>query len=246
MEEQPSFLSRFVDRYSRAISPRSEYKLYVDNRVQASSSSGFRNSRAALIDDLIDQSPSRITYSHALLSEQIVNLALQPLVCRYGYCAELSPQSLEHGNGQKGVDLLILDRRHKIMLGVDVKLGATSPELLHNGGGWLDNLKSPYVNLTLGNWQVKAKDPQIVNVKDWLSHSVIENISRSGQIPQLSEFRQFVCLRLHASLVNLLNRTEHPYHGIPDDDIPTNRVDYHVFINKLNKTIELFQRLCPC
>ena len=153
----------------------------------------------------------------------------------------MAPQSLEHGVGQRGVDLLILNREHKIMLGIDVKLKTSNLKYNRNGGRWLNNLKAPFINLTLGNWPVKAKDPQINNIKNWLNYSVLSNIPENGKIPQLNDFRSFVVTRINNSLQLQLENCQK--HNFPPGTSPFTRQDYIVYKQKLNGLVEIFSAI---
>jgi hypothetical protein len=189
----------------------------------------------------LEKNPDKIIFSHALLSEYITVLALEPLLKPYSYQIDLAPQSLEHGVGQKGVDLLILNQEHKIMLGIDVKLETSKYRFNRNGGRWLNHLKSPYINLTLGNWLVKGKDPQVNNIKNWLTYSVLSNIPETGKIPQLNDFRSFVVTRIKNSLQFQQENCQN--HNFPPDILPLARQDYLVYKQKLKGLIAIFSSL---
>jgi len=169
----------------------------------------FQQSRVEQIEKLLLGNFKEIRMSHALLSEFVVVLAIDPLLCSYSYTVDMAAQSIERGDGdQRGVDLLVVDRQKKIMMGIDVKLGRNRDKnrLNRNGGEWLDNLTAPFIKLTLGNWSVKVKDKNVDDVKKWLMYCVLPNINEGGKIPGLDSLRCFLVVRIKNSLANQLER----------------------------------------
>lgn len=172
----------------------------------------------------------------------MVALSLEPLLSPYHYSIDLAPQSIEHGKGQRGVDLLILNPHRHIMMGIDVKLKANKSSNNQNGGAWLPHLQTPFINLTLGNWQVSSKDPQVKSIKDWMVKCVIPNVPNSGKIPQLNSLRSFIVPRLINSLDSQL-RNSHKSRPSRFVKLPETRQQMIIYRQKLTGLINLFNQI---
>jgi hypothetical protein len=238
MTEAISYRQNFLQKYSNFYPAKNIYFLLNNNSLLATSSFSFCCSHPRLINNILTTNTDKILPSHAYLSEYITALALEPLLKPHSYRVDLAPQSLEHGVGQRGVDLLILDQRQKIMLGLDIKLRTIRSSHNRNGGRWLDNLKAPFINLSLGNWSVHAKDPQVKNIKDWLIYSVLPNIPDNGQIPQLNDFRSYIVPRIKNSLQ--LQQENFSNHKLKFYSFPQTRQEIKVYQQKLSGLIEIF------
>ncbi|MCL4384587.1 hypothetical protein M1116_03980 [Patescibacteria group bacterium] len=240
MTEVVSCQQRFVERYRAAYSLQPTYYLLGHEPLPATSSVNFCRSRTALLDALLTTQPDTITFPHALLAEYVTALSLEPLLTPWDHRVDLAPQSLEHGRGQRGVDLLIRNAEDKIMLGIDVKLKSNRSRHNQNGGAWLDNLKAPYINLTLGNWEVVTREG--AGVKGWLINCVLPNVPESGKIPHLDELRAFLVPRIKNSLVSQLeiSRSGHPH---PWYHLPESRQERIVYRQKLEGMIEIFGQI---
>jgi hypothetical protein len=171
-----------------------------------------------------------------------VALSLEPLLTPHRYSIDLAPQSIEHGQGQRGVDLLILNPDRHIMLGIDVKLRANKSTKNQNGGSWLPHLQAPFINLTLGNWPVSTKDPQVKSVKDWIINCVIPNVPNNGKIPQLDSLRSFLVPRIINSLESQLknSRDQKPSYFV---SLPETRQQMNIYRLKLKGLINLFTQI---
>lgn len=128
------------------------------------------------------------------------------------------------------------------MLGIDVKLGANKSTKNQNGGSWLPHLQAPFINLTLGNWQVSTKDPQVKSVKDWLVKCVIPNVPSSGKIPQLDSLRAFLVPRLINSLDSQLQNSRDPNPSF-FVILPETRRQMRIYRHKLSGLIDLFTQI---
>ena len=238
MPEAVKRQKNFTEKYSASTPPRVEYRRLNDN-LTAESSTTFRESRGKLMTNLLENKPEEITMSHALLSEFVVVLALDPLVRQRGYRVDLAPQTLEHGNKQKGVDVLVVGRSEKIMMGIDVKLRKKTPDRGRNGGGWQDNISAPAINLNLGNWDVETKDESVDGVKVWLTRGVLPNVVEGGKIPGMNSLRAYLVPRIRRSLENQLERMENKLPNCRTDS----RMDRQSQVackQKLRGLIELF------
>lgn len=158
------------------------------------------------------------------------------------YSIDIAPQSIEHGQGQRGVDLLILNPNRHIMMGIDVKLKANKSTNNQNGGSWLPHLQAPFINLTLGNWQVISKDPQVKTIKDWITKCVIPNVPNNGKIPQLDSLRSFLVPRLINSLDSQLQNSRDPKPSY-FVRLPETRQQMNIYRLKLKGLISLFTQI---
>lgn len=128
------------------------------------------------------------------------------------------------------------------MMGIDVKLRANKSSKNQNGGFWLPHLQTPFINLTLGNWQVSSKDPQVQSIKDWILKCVVPNIPNNGKIPQLNSLRSFLIPRLINSLDSQLQNS---YKLNPSQFIklPETRQQMIIYRQKLKGLINLFNQI---
>ncbi len=224
--------SNFIRRYSGSYLPHNTYYLLNHDPLYTTCTPDFRTSRTDLLKAHSEGKNKHFEYTQALLSEFVTVLALEKPLSSHNYSIDLAAQSLEHGQDQRGVDILITNSQQKIMLGLDIKLGKNSSSLNSNGGHWLDNLKAPFINLTLGNWRA--------DIKDWLKNAVKPNIKKSGSIPDMPQFRSFLIPRIKNSLLSqysmLINRSPRLF-------IPESRKDCQVYRQKLEGLINLFTQL---
>ena len=128
------------------------------------------------------------------------------------------------------------------MLGIDVKLRSSRSSLNQNGGSWLSNLQSPFINLTLGNWPVTSKDPQVKSIKDWILNCVIPNVPNNGKIPQINSLRSFLIPRLINSLNSQLRISQEPDPS-PFIILPETRQQMSIYRQKLEGLISLFNQI---
>lgn len=228
MAEAVSYKNRFLENYSQLLPQDSVYKLLHQNPLPCFSNREYRQSHRQLIESYLQHTKWHEDYSEALLSEYVTLLALDPLLKERNYQINLAPQNLEHGTKQRGVDLLIATPEYKIMLGLDVKLRRKNSD--HDGGHWLDNLKAPYMNLSLGNWDS--------DVKKWLRGPVLDNFNQSGQIPNFNSFRQYLISRVNHNLDSQIDILNHPWDT--NYTLPVTREDTIVYRQKLSGLKRIF------
>jgi len=224
---------KFIQRYSQSYPPQKTYYLLNHDPLHTTCTPDFRTSRTDLLIAHSENKKKHFEFTQALLSEFVTVLALEKPLSLYNYSIELAAQSLEHGQDrQRGVDILITNSQQKIMLGIDIKLGKNSSNLNFNGGHWLDHLKAPFINLTLGNWRP--------DIKDWLKNAVKPNIKKNGSIPDIPQLRKFAISRITNSLMiqysMLMGRSPRLF-------IPETRKDYQVYRQKLEGLIDLFTQV---
>lgn len=239
MTEEQIRLERFTMRYVASYPKEIEYRRLNDNFC-VRSSRDFQLGRARMMRDLLAKQKEEIGMPHALLSEFVLGLAVGPLISPFGYKVELAAQSIESGGvSQKGIDLLVVDSQKRIMMGIDVKLSEKRFEFNRNGGAWLDNLTAPYINLTLGNWNVTAKDKSVDNVKTWIIKCVLPNIIDGGKIPGLNSLRTFVVTRIKNSLEYQRERIDNNQ-SVTLNGLPWDRQRKIACRQKLNGLINMF------
>ena len=232
------FTQKYVDAYPREI----QYRRLSDN-LQGSSTRNFQLAREKQMGELLAEGDEKVGMSHALLSEFVVDLAINPLISPHGYRVNMAAQSIEGGGkDQRGVDLLIVDRQQKIMMGIDVKLRKKKSVENRNGGAWLGNLAAPFINLTLGNWPVEVKDESVGNVKQWLVKCALPNIAGGGKIPGLNSLRSFAVTRIKNSLEHQLARLDNNQ-PVTTTNLPLNRQERVACRQKLKGLIEVFGRV---
>lgn len=224
--------SKFIRKYSDSYPKTNTYYLLNQDPLCATCTHDFQRSRPHLLIAHLQGEAGHFEYTQALLSEFVTLLALEKPLAQHHHHIDLAAQSLEHGQNQRGVDILITNSHQKIMLGIDIKLGESSSPLNQNGGHWLDNLKAPFINLTLGNWRP--------DIKDWLEDSVKPNVKKSGSIPDVPQLRTFLISRIKNSLLS--QQTMLVDHS-PRLFIPETRKDCQVYRQKLEGMIEVFTKL---
>jgi hypothetical protein len=216
-------LNPFAKRYAASF-PRSTHFSIDTNgsQLEATNTRDFISSRGLLMDGLLSGNTKHEQMAHALLAENTVELALQP-VLKDEFKARLAPQSLEWSrDGNKGVDILISDSEDYVYLGIDVKLHENRSPRGRDGFGWNDRLKTPFVFLALGNWSVDIQEREEVKVKDWLRYYTIPHLRQSKHIPGVTEFRHYLIGRIEQSLngyrEHLLEPDYYSYDvGLPED-----------------------------
>jgi hypothetical protein len=200
-ERRPKPL-QFLRRFAQEFSPSETFFATTQGpEIPLSNSENYRRSRPEMVRRAIaaQHSPDDIS-PYSVLAEQIVNLALDPVLARHSYHSHSASQNLDAGDQDKGVDVLIADKSNIVVLGIDVKLRQGRSVARRDGGGWSPRLKSPYIYLSLGDWSTLNKSNTTINVKQWLADAVAPNLSNSGKIPHFVSFQSYIIDRLSRSL----------------------------------------------
>jgi hypothetical protein len=231
----------FIERYTQEYPPSVDYIISPrGEKVSETTTHKFKTSRIAMMQDLVDGKPRRNEMSHSLFAEEIVCLALDPLLQRGGFSSCLAPQSLEHGVDQKGVDVLISDKNNMAYLGIDVKLRIGKSLLGRDGFGWSHHLLSPYIYLSLGNWSVDTWEENGVNIRGWLADYALPKIPESGKIPKISELRRYLIDRIERSLSGFMDRVYSPKEDDLNYGMPSTAEDLMILEEKLPVIYSLF------
>lgn len=212
MDERRTFspAKSFVDHYAKSYPPSSQYLLdSKGTSVNASSDESFRTYRENLLNLYFEGDPKHDSIVGHFI-EPVVCLSLRPYLQEGGFDVVLAPQSLEHGDGQKGVDILITDSEQLVLLGIDVKSKKGRSSRGRDTYGWSPALRSPFVYLSLGNWNPAMQDRRDVSVHDWSRGYVVPNLQKSGQIPNIQDFRQYLLKRLERTVYSFRERMHDP------------------------------------
>ncbi len=156
-----------VNEYYQGLLPQSFYTGDSThyNTIECRSSGNFIKSRTALLDEFINIDKSKHhEMSRAYLAEQLVRIAIKNPLEERGFLMDIAPQNLEHGNNQKGVDLIVVDSNKIICLGIDLKLKKRITTCARDGFGWCQNTLSPFIYLKMGNWSLETREESKVDI----------------------------------------------------------------------------------
>ncbi len=242
-EEHPS--RRFTQHYQESYPPEMTFNVGRKNRPHIGTSAlQFRKSRAELLENFFYSRPKQAELIQSYFAEQIINLALRPLIAGAGFSSQLAPQSLEHGEGQKGVDLLITDPQQRVYLGIDVKLRKGHIAYKRDGFGWSQHIRAPHIFLALGDWEPEPhQDEHPVTVKKWLKQHSKEGIYKNGQIPNLPSLRAYVTGRIERTLEHAHEAVREPQIFPYSDMLPAGTRDIAIMREKIGVMHHLFASL---
>lgn len=241
--ESPS--QRFTNHYKESFPP--SIVLDVGRKrepLTATTAKPFRDSRTFLLDRYLHGNSRKGEMTEGHLAEQMVNLALRPMLSPAGFSSRLAPESLEHGNDQKGVDILITNPRNKVFLGIDVKLRRGKSRYQRDGFGWSPKMRSPFIYLSLGNW---AGPPNShgneISIKEWLKNQSKNGIIKSGQIPYLDALRRYLAVRIERTLEHAHAATREPQIFPHTHMLPEGTRDLTIMREKIGVMHHLFTAL---
>jgi len=241
-----------VNEYSRGFPSNVSYRTHdYDSVVQTTSSRAFINSRTELMDGFLteDKKIKWFEVSQSYLAEQLVRIAIKSPLEERGFFLDLAPQSLEHGNNQKGVDLIIVDSCQTICLGIDLKLKKSRNKSGHDGYGWCQNILSPFIYLKMGDWSLETREETDVNIRQWIQKYTCPKLKTTGKIPRVYELRQYLIPRVTNTLNTYLEALDRPKDEFSYLYIPEDRQSVNLLKNKLLNLYSLFsdlsQKYCP-
>jgi hypothetical protein len=235
-----AYVASYVDSYPSKASFRLSPQ---DDPHEVSTSFNFRHSRELIMCGLLAGNARPESMFTAYMSEQLVRLGLEPLLKDSGFYVSLAPQAFEHGNCQKGVDLIISDEDKVVYLGIDVKLREKRRYPESDGYGFCQPLCCPYIYLSLGNWRADMKEDPEVSILKWISNYTIPKINRTGKIPRLDNFRSYLVKRIEKSLDGYCNRLEKGETYPRQDYLSSHFDDLNILIDKLYIMHTLFMDL---
>lgn len=238
----------FIQRHSLSYPPIFPYRTEEHAPVQeAYSSPRFRESRSHMMADLLFYGAFQHEMAKSLALEYLVELALQYFLRDHGFKIQTAPQTLELSDStQKGVDLLITDASDVVLLGVDVKLRRGHSSYNRDGYGWNQNLRTPYIYLSLGNLAISTREKEAISAVEWLTNYVVPYIGSSGKIPHIDTFRIYLLERIERSLFGLIERLREPEMYTNSFGLPTgdpSQENYMILEEKLLITHSLFAEI---
>jgi len=226
-------LNRYAARYAASFPPNTNYALDPNGSIfEGTSSRDFRNSRGQLMNSLLNGERKHRLMTQSLLAEDVVNLALQP-VLQDTFNVSLAPQTVEWGLNGKGVDIIIADPDDYVYLGIDVKLRPGMSPRERDGHGWSEKLKAPYIYLCLGNWSVGIKEREEVRVLDWIDRYTVPNLKEAKPIPAVGDFRRYVLGRIERNLYGYKEHLLEPDYYTYTNNIPASVASVELLEEKL-------------
>lgn len=218
-----------------------------EDQKTADSSKNFRKSRINFAEGLLEKTTKHQEMAVALTLEYLVVLALQRQLMKVGFNIYLAPQSIECGKeDQKGIDVIIVDSENSPYLGINVKLRKGKSTLSRDSGGWNGNISTPYIYLSLGSLAINTKEKNKLDVKQWLTESVIPNIKISGKFPHFEQFQHYLIQRIEKSLCGLSDVIQHEsekYKTSTYRQAPREDESKQIFEEKIRIMHQLFSEL---
>ncbi len=233
-----------VNEYYRRLPPQIFYTSdgSQNQTIKGFSSRNFINSRTELLDKFLnlDNKSKHHEMSQAYLAEQLVRIAIKNPLEERGFLMDIAPQNLEHGNDQKGVDLIVVDSKNMICLGIDLKLKKRKVKSEHDGFGWCQNTLSPFIYLKMGNWSLETREKSGVDIRHWIQEYTSPKLKTTGKIPRIYELRQYVVPRITDALkgyTEFINNHESQFYG---NCIPESRQSLILLKSKLSRLYTVF------
>lgn len=227
-----------VNEYYQGLLPTTFYAIdrSQDLIIEGCSSKDFITSRTALLDEFINIDKSKHhEMSQAYLAEQLVRIAIKNPLEERGFFMNIAPQNIEHGNNQKGVDLLVIDSDKMISLGIDLKLRKRRARSLHDGFGWCQNTLSPFIYLKMGNWSLETREESGVDIRHWIKEYANPKLKTTGKLPRVYELRQYIIPRISEAIksyIEVIDDSEGKY-KLYRNCIPEDRQSYSLLKRKL-------------
>lgn len=238
-----------VNEYHKGLLPQSFYTSdgTQNQTIEGRSSGNFIKSRTALLDDFLNIDKSKhYEMSQSYLAEQLVRIAIKNPLEERGFFMDIAPQNLEHGTGQKGVDLLVVDANKMICLGIDLKLKKRRLKSEHDGFGWCQNTLSPFIYLKMGNWSLETREESGVDIRHWIQEYTSPKLKTTGKIPRVYELRQYIIPRITKTIekyIESLNGSEKDFYK---NCIPENQQTLELLKSKLFRLWSVFSDISRC
>lgn len=235
-----------VNEYYRRLPPQIFYAVDDPKNVtiEGFSTRNFITSRTALLDEFLNVNKSNHhEMSQAYLAEQLVRVAIKNPLEERGFFVDIAPQSLEHGNDQKGVDLIVTDSNKMIHLGIDLKLkkGRSTPD--RDGFGWCQNTLSPFTYLKMGNWSLKTREEPDVNIRQWIQEYTSPKLKTTGKIPRIYELRQYIVPRIINTIERYIKVTNSPIDEFYKNCVPEDQQSLDLLKSKLSSLHSVFSNI---
>lgn len=210
MSERLRAASSLIEFYRDQFSPHSSYLITPNLAINPTNTLKFRQSRTAMLENLLSGNPKNPEFSQALFAEQLVCFCLLPLLDQRGFYCCLAPQSLEAGGpGLKGSDLMVVrERDNQVFLSLDVKLKQERSPDKCDPYSWNHRVLSPHLKLLLGRWEVDTREGDDLHIRQWLKQIALEKIADSGKIPHIDQLRPYIVRRIFDSLLSFGNKAK--------------------------------------
>jgi hypothetical protein len=225
-----------VNEYYKGLLPQIFYtRIDSQNQIIEGRSSGnFINSRTALLDEFINIDKSKHhEMSQTYLAEQLVRIAIKNPLEERGFFMDIAPQNLEHGDNQKGVDLIVVDSNKMICLGIDLKFKKRVTRLDRDGFGWCQNTLSPFIYLKMGNWSLDTREESGIGIRRWIQEYTSPKLKTTGKIPRVFELRQYVIPRIIRTLEGYIDVINDPSDRLYNTCTPKDNQSFELLKSKL-------------
>ncbi len=232
-----------VNEYHQGLPPQIFYAIDDSGSVaiEGFSTRNFITSRTALLDEFLNiDTCKHHEMSRAYLAEQLVRIAIKNPLEERGFFMDIAPQNLEHGNDQKGVDLIVVDSNKMIYLGIDLKLRKRRAKSEHDGFGWCQNTLSPFIYLKMGNWSLNTREEDGVDIRHWIEEYTSPKLKTTGKIPRVYELRQYVVPRITKTIEKYIEGLSDSEKEFYKDCIPENQKSLDLLKNKLFRLRSVF------
>ena len=235
-----------VNEYYRRLPPQIFYAVDEpkNDTIEGFSTRNFITSRTALLDEFLNVDKSKHhEMSQSYLAEQLVRIAIKNPLEEKGFFVDIAPQNLEHGNDQKGVDLIVVDSNKMICLGIDLKLKKRRSASEHDGFGWCQNTLSPFIYLKMGNWSLETREESGVDIRHWIQEYTSPKLKTTGKIPRIYELRQYVVPRITKTLEKYIEKINDSEKEFYKNCIPENQQSLDLLKSKLSSLHSVFSNI---
>lgn len=244
------FIEDFEAAYTAAFPYQSQDPLILQDAL---TNQGFFRRRNALQDYIATNGVEERSDSHSFLAEWASYISLISPLENAGYTVSLATPQLEHGRpGRHGVDLVVGRKtgdEPDPLLGINIKLQRLKETTVSDSHRFDPAIQGPSLNLSLGNWAVKTREQEEVDIRRWIQSLAVPNVIQTGKIPYIPELRKYIIDRVFSTLNIYTWKWEQYCRGNYNLNehqlclIPENEEDEGAFEEKLFTSHQLFQEL---
>lgn len=192
--------------------------------------------------------------SRAFLSEWLACIALQNNFQGTNYNVFLAPPQLEiGGGGHSGMDLVLSEQQEnndqELLLGINIKLKRIKSKRNYEVHKFDPRIAAPFCHLSLGDWQIPTREYESIGIRPWINEYVAPNILKTGKIPYLPEFQQYLTEKISQTL----SHYEYKVRGVREQKyepslkethlLPQTTEELDAFYEKLSRVDSLFKIL---
>ncbi len=252
--ESPRAL-QFIEDFEAAYSAGLPYRSFDPHILEGThATNGFINRRRTALEDYIASNGiDEKNDSHAFMAEWASYISLMSPLESAGYTVSLASPQLEHGRpGRHGIDLVV--GRHigdtpDPVLGINIKLQRLRETTASDSHRYDPAIRGPSLNLSLGNWAVKTREQEEIDIRRWIASLAVPNAIQTGKIPYIPALRQYIVAGVFATLniytwkwerycAGNYELNEHQQCLVPDGE-----EEEDIFEEKLFTAHQLFQEL---